>query len=297
VALFPDANVGVFLAANRQAGALGDAVIEAFAQTLLPPSEAADSSAVSAQHDALSSDVEGTYRFTRRPQTTFQKLVALAGLPAPDAIVSVESDSAVTVRIGADTLMMRPAEAGVLTTGGANPTRAAFRTDETGRGAFLLFPTSAFERIGWWETLPVQWGVAIFCLLGLGSALLFPLLEAWVYTHHEGEDELPDNMQYARALAVLMAGLHVGFVFVLGVRLYLAGPQGIFHLNPAVIRPMLAIPILAVVFTGGVLGFTVRAWRERVWSMAARIHYTVVAVAATVYVPFLLYWNVLARPF
>ena len=297
VVVFPEPDVGLFLAANRQVPSLGDAIVKALGDTFLPKVPSPDSQTEQFEPGSVSENVAGTYRFTRHPHTTFEKLVALVGLPVPDAVVTVQGDSALTVRVAGDTLAMRPLASGMFTTGGPDPTRAAIRTDARGEGTFLLFSTAAFERIGWWETLPVQWGLALLCLLGIGSALLFPLLETWVYVHHEGENELPDNMQYARALAVLMAGLHLGFIFVLGIRLYLAGTQGIFHLNPAVIRPMLAIPILAVVFTGGVLGFTVRAWRERVWSQAARIHYTVVAVAATAYVPFLLYWNVLARPF
>ncbi len=297
VALFPEAQIGLVLVGNRQASGFGDAMVEAFARRFFRTPPPADSSVSPAQLTAETQALSGTYRFTRHPHTTFEKMVVLFGLPVPDATVAVAGDSALVVEVGRETFLLRPSTSGLYSTGGPNPTRAAFRTNRQGEGQFLLFSSAAFERIGWWETLPVQWSLGLFCLLGMASALLFPALETWVYAHGEGEEHLPENMQYARPLAVLMAGLHLGFLFVLGIRLYLAGPQGIFHLNPAVIRPMLAIPILAVVFTGGVLGFAVRAWRERVWSQAARIHYTVVAIAATCYVPFLLYWNLLARPF
>jgi len=54
---------------------------------------------------------------------------------------------------------------------------------------------------------------------------------------------------------------------------------------------MLFIPptILAVVLTIGLVVFTVLAWKDRYWNVWGRLHYTLITLAAFVFIPFLYY--------
>ena len=55
--------------------------------------------------------------------------------------------------------------------------------------------------------------------------------------------------------------------------------------------------MLAAVLTVGALVYTVLAWKDRLWGLAGRVHYTLVTVAAVAFVWFLNYWNQLGWRF
>jgi hypothetical protein len=53
--------------------------------------------------------------------------------------------------------------------------------------------------------------------------------------------------------------------------------------NTAALTALRALPLLAAVCALGVLLSAALAWRERWWSPAARLHYTVVAIAGVAF--------------
>lgn len=54
------------------------------------------------------------------------------------------------------------------------------------------------------------------------------------------------------------------------------------------------VACLVALLTVGVLGFAALAWQRSYWRWAARVHYTLVALAAIAFVWVLPNWNVLA---
>ncbi len=51
--------------------------------------------------------------------------------------------------------------------------------------------------------------------------------------------------------------------------------------------------LLSVPLTLGVVALAVLAWKDRYWGVVGRMHYTLVALAAVVFVLFLNYWNLI----
>ncbi len=62
---------------------------------------------------------------------------------------------------------------------------------------------------------------------------------------------------------------------------------------PPDIKALLWIPTVTTVLAAVVVCFAIWAWRRRFWSLAGRIHYSVIAAAALVFVWFFAYWNLL----
>src|SRR3712207_7819907 len=60
---------------------------------------------------------------------------------------------------------------------------------------------------------------------------------------------------------------------------------------------VLGLGVLAAVLTVGALLYSVLAWKNSYWGIAARVHYTLVTVAAVAFVWFLNHWNLLGWRF
>ena len=51
--------------------------------------------------------------------------------------------------------------------------------------------------------------------------------------------------------------------------------------------------LLSVPLTLGVVVLDVLAWKDRYWGVARRVHYSLVALAAVLFVSFLSHWNLI----
>ena len=60
---------------------------------------------------------------------------------------------------------------------------------------------------------------------------------------------------------------------------------------------VLGLDVLTAVLTVGALVYSVVAWKNSYWGIAARVHYMLVTVAAVAFVWFLNYWNLLGWRF
>ena len=91
-----------------------------------------------------------------------------------------------------------------------------------------------------------------------------------------GAVELPSSLRFA---AFALLGWAVG--------------QGVTTETVRTVRASL-VPI---VLTVAALVYTVLAWKDRLWGLTGRVHYTLVTVAAVAFVWFLNYWNLLGWRF
>jgi hypothetical protein len=141
---------------------------------------------------------------------------------------------------------------------------------------------------------------------GLNAGLLFGgilvflswtagvLLRAtWRLVRRRGNGpEAPARARVAYRLATATAGLAlVGPVWfsVWGAQTTLEQMTGI----PLVFYGMPAFFTLAALVGLALPAFLVRAWRDRYWSLATRLHFTLVTLTAVGMIPYLYYWNLL----
>jgi hypothetical protein len=87
-------------------------------------------------------------------------------------------------------------------------------------------------------------------------------------------------------MAVVDLGFLAGLFAVFGDPVVLSG-------DLSRLRVLLVLPLLGTALTVGVVILAVAAWRERLWSLPARLHYTAVAFAGVAFARFLAAWNLL----
>ena len=100
----------------------------------------------------------------------------------------------------------------------------------------------------------------------------------------------------ARVAHWIILGISVlNLLFVAGTVLWVQSDAnvGIARRLHDLIEIVLGLGVLAAVLTVGALVYTVLAWKNSYWGIAARVYYTLVTVAAVAFVWFLNYWNLL----
>jgi hypothetical protein len=58
-------------------------------------------------------------------------------------------------------------------------------------------------------------------------------------------------------------------------------------------KMVLGLGVFSAVLTAGALVYTVLAWKDSYWGIAWRVYYTLVTLAAAIFIWFLNYWNLL----
>lgn len=292
VAVVPDLDLGVFVAGNRQTAAhLGRDLFRALMTEHAPEEPASRLDAVPADLGAL----EGTYRIGRRAHTSFEAALSLFGIPYPDVEVRAPTDTTLSVALADRTVTLRSVGDGQFDAHDPRIDGARAVVDGPGPTPRLQIGATTFERIHWSRSsgLNVTWfGLCVAVFL---TVFWFPIRRALRGEESDDEDA-PEGLEYARPLAVFVVALQVGFLFALAFRVFSGGVWGITHTDPGVIRPLLAVPIMAGMLTVIVDVFAVWAWREEAWSLGARLHFVAVAAALTLYIPFLLFWNLIGTP-
>ena len=164
-----------------------------------------------------------------------------------------------------------------------------------GEVTHLLDGLSAYEQIGYHERLSVQGQVAAAAtLLGLTGLVGWPVARGW--RRYRGGDSPRATVTRARWVAGAgVAGL-LGFVLAfvaLSVAVAAMGRPTLFDRPPAWFEVVFVVPTLGAIVTAGAVAYAVRAWVQGDWSLATRVHYSVVVIAATILYWLLQYWNLL----
>ncbi len=183
----------------------------------------------------------------------------------------------------------------------------AFREDSQGRVTHMFadkIPTVAFARLAWYETEPFQVALLSICAALLLSALMCWAIGAFI-NRRAGISRAQGSHPASRArlLAAVVGGLDV---LSLGMLLFtLSRSQANVATNvPLLLLPVMIVELIAAVLTLGVIAFAVVAWTGKgdpegrpYWSVWGRVHYTLVALAALVYMVWLYCWNLLGFQF
>jgi hypothetical protein len=165
-----------------------------------------------------------------------------------------------------------------------------FHQDDSGKITYMLVNSNqlySYEPVSWYETSTfnlVAFGVC-FALL-----LTVPLVAGFGMVRHR--NEVKDERRLPRVARTLTFILSAIFILVLvPITIY----TSIDYKSPF---PLYMVAILVIILVASILVisaviFTVLAWARRYWSLAGRIHYTLVTVALLGTVWLLYYWRLL----
>jgi CubicO group peptidase (beta-lactamase class C family) len=301
--LLPEEDVGVFIAANRlpfpPSSDFGDEYIKRFVDRYYPAAEGRPTTTQervpttpTAEVRRRAARVAGVYRSLRiPPQHTFEKGIGLF----LQVRVDLEDDGRLTLQspFGEATRWAEVEPFVFRDTGGED--HIAFRGDAGGRIKYMVQSGSVFERLPWYDDAAVQ-----LPALAAMALLFFVTPAGWLLGALAGSlrrrPTARSELRRARALAGAVCVLNACFLLGLGA-LLADYPSAVVHGVPAAVIALFVVPLAGAAGAAGAIAFAARAWLRKQGGFLARVHYTLVATVAVVFVVFLHHWNLLGLRF
>ena len=293
--LLPDQNLGVFVIYNSEGG--GDLTNQhlGFQRGFFDhyyPAPAVEPIQPPADFAERAARFEGSYRITRSSYTTLEKVTRL--------FVSIEisnsGDGALLFItpwgewrfVEVEPLYFRQAD---------GPFGIVFREDDRGQITHMytdFTPMFAYEKLDWYETAGFNMALLLVCVLVFLSMILTVPIR-FIRNRRPSSDRNPAPRGARTVHSILVAISILNLLFVLGTMQW-GNPVPLFGVS-MIYKIVLGLGVLAAVLTLGALGYTVLAWKDGYWGIAARVYYTLVTVAAVAFVWFLNYWKLLGWRF
>jgi CubicO group peptidase (beta-lactamase class C family) len=287
--LLPDQNVGIFIAGNSVgADSLRYTVVEAFIDRYYPAPD------VPAPQPLTGVDLSrfvGGYRTTR---SSYTKMAKAAYLLQP-IDVGATADGYLT--FGDQQFM--PIEPLLFQEVGGQE-KLAFRQDAEGNITHVFqnsHPIWAYEKQVGLASTSLQHTIILFCLAICLLTLVIWLIGAFINRRKE-----QTQPQLARVARWVIAGMTLLTVAVIAVAF-----KDVFSpivsklpLMRGEIPSLLFVPTLATlaaVLASGAVVLAGLAWKRGYWTVAGRIHYTLVALAGLVFAWWFNFWNLIGWKF
>jgi CubicO group peptidase (beta-lactamase class C family) len=169
-----------------------------------------------------------------------------------------------------------------------------FREDDQGRIAYMftdIVPQYGYVKLDWYETPGFNMILAQVCVLIFLSMLPVALIRYFRNRRSGGDRNLAS--QGSRLAGSIIFGICLlNLLFLVGLALWFRPMHpSELHGISTIVEIVIGLGVLAAVLTVGALVYTVLAWKDHYWSVAFRIYYTLVTVAAITFVWLLHYWN------
>ena len=291
--LLPDQNLGVYVVYNSKGGKAATAPHAGFQRAFFDhyfPASAVEPVQPPVDFAERAGRFVGSYRSTEGSGTTVFKMVGLL----EEGKISDPGDGTLLFShwsgdkrfVEVEPLYFRQVD---------GPFGIAFREDDRGRITHLFSdyePNVAYEKLDWYETR------GFHLPLALGSVLIFlsmiPVSLIRLVRGRRSRDRKPVARGARAASRIILTISVLNLLFLVGIALGMpAVDQNELLAPPWIMKIALGLGVLAAVLTAGALVYTVLAWKNRYWGIAARLYYTLVTVAALAFVWFLNYWNLL----
>jgi CubicO group peptidase (beta-lactamase class C family) len=299
--LLPDQNLGVFVVYNSEGGA--DLINQhlGFQRAFFDhyyPAPAVERVQPPADFAERAGRFEGTYRITGgtpgTSYTTLEKVGVLFGLST--AKISESGDGTLLFStpwrdwrfVEVKPLYFRQVD---------GPFHILFRKDDQGHITRMFTdytPMLAFEKLRWYETPAFNMSLALGCVLMFVSMIPVVLIR-FIRNRRQGSYRKPASRGARVAYWIIVGICVLNLLFVVGTVLW-GNPVPFFGVS-MIYKIVLGLGVLSAVLTVGALVYGVLAWKNSYWGIVARVHYTLVTVAALGFVWFLNYWNLLGWRF
>ena len=177
------------------------------------------------------------------------------------------------------------------------PFHILFQEDDQWRITHLFTdytPMFAFEKLNWYETPAFNMALALGCVLVFLSMIPVVLIR-FIRNRRPSGYRKADPRGTRLAYSIIVGISVLNLLFVVGTVLW-GNPVPLFGIS-MIYRVVLGGGVLGAVLTVGALIYSVLAWKRGYWGIAARVHFTLVTVAAVAFVWFLNYWNLLGWRF
>jgi CubicO group peptidase (beta-lactamase class C family) len=289
--LVPEKNLGIFVDYIGDGGQTArDGLMEALFDRYFPATQIAERQSGLSAAEA-SKRYGGAYKFIRRNYTDIDKALFLSD----QVVVSARDEGRLLVSLPAlDNVqwLFEPIGPDLFRQLGGKR-EIAFRVDAAGRSTHMfldLLPVIALDRTAWYEQQSFWYPLLALAAILLLSALVLPLYRWREVT------ALPREPRRSIVLAVATAGwLLLTIVAIAAAASSTTDPLA-WHI-PTALKVALAMPLVFVALAVLMSVAALRLWQGRQLTRTARVHYTLVAIAALVISVFLYQWNLLGWQF
>lgn len=271
--LMPKENLGFFVSYTRMDGARRENLVNQFLNRYFP---------VSAEPKMIHNPDDlkrftGYYLYNRYARTTLEKLAALFA----QCRLTAEKDGILRMTYPFDaTKSIDLVEVGpLLFKRSDNGTLVAFKEDGRGQISQLFEGTHVFDRLTWFQALPVQLGLAVFFVLAFLVLCVTRLVRA--FTH---------PMTLFQRLAFMVSLLNLCFLFGLASAYMKFDEFDWVFGVPKVIVLLLCIPIISSVGSAALLLVMAIKWKKGRGILMRELLISAVAVS---FIAYLNYWNLL----
>lgn len=249
--------------------------------------------------DGRIADYVGLYRHNRYPRRSIDRWISIVSGYIRELEVGRNEKGEMTLQ-GAPYVELEPE---VFQRRGPGPflvasatDKAVFRRNGDGSVSHLFVGSAALEKIPWYESAAFVRRLSLGFFILFASAVLLLPLGALLGRRRRRGTPLPPRARTAWMTAWLVSALGAAFLGGLVLILGLRSPERLAYGVPGSLRGLLVLPLLGTVLTAALLVFLVTAWRERYWGTAGRLYFTLVALVALAFVPFLIHWRLLGLP-
>ena len=301
--LLPEKNVGLFVSYNSLGGNQAEVrLLRTFLDRYYPiTSPAAPSFSQQASRFA------GSYRATRMSYTTLEKAAAIFS----QVDVVANSDGMLLLNGLGDQSKWVQVEPRVfrLSSGqrydayrlsGVQPNDTlVFGEDEQGHVTYMFInnhPEHAFEKVPWYENVSFTLSLIVACFVFFVSMLIFLPIRFLIDRRRGGEKKVSSRWaRWGRGLSGIFSLLNL--LFFVGLLMGLGNTTPFAFGVPTFFVFVLSIGLVASVLGVVSVAFVVLAWKQGYWSLAGRLHYTLVTFASLAFIWFLNNWNLLGFRF
>jgi CubicO group peptidase (beta-lactamase class C family) len=298
--LLPDQNLGVFVAYNskdagplaRQHSGFQRAFFDHYypAPTIAPIRPPADFAARAGQF-------VGSYNV----YSAYTTLIKTSALFGGGYTVDISNPGDGTLLLSLEGSKLRIAEVAPLYFRQVDgPFSVIFREDAGGRITHMvtdIMPEYAAAKLDWYETSGFNMALLLGCVLIFVSTIPVAVIR-WIRDRHLSRDRNHASRSGRVAHWITLGISILNLLLVAGMMWGAMGGMPNELLDPPlIIKILLGGGVVASVLTIGALVYTLLAWKNRYWGIAARGYYTLVTCAAVALVWFMNYWNILGWRF
>lgn len=289
--LLPEENVGVFISTNGTTGALTAAgMTDAFMDKYYPVEVQGPAQQPSGFQERIGPFL-GEYYLARSNFTTFEKIVSLLS----PVRINMNQEGNLQVSLPGEVSQYVEVEPGLLQDRMEPDNRLVYLTGDEGQHYLIPPIPFTFIKSPWYGTTSFQGLLLVFSIaMFLIAVVRWPFSAIFDRKQREGQST---GSRVARWLGFL-ASL-VGLVFIVWFIMVMMdthpayGVPRIFFQNPPGFNILIVLPMIMAVLSLGMLLFLVIGWIRKYWSVSGRIFYTMLTIAAFVFVWQMVYWNFL----
>jgi hypothetical protein len=241
---------------------------------------------------------EGSYRSTRSSYTTYERVGSLFQevqvYPGPNSTLMTSQ-----LGLGQEKWVEVKPLVFRLANGTLSPLpfsdELVFGVDSQGNINHFFYvnnPTTAYEKVAWYDGANFNCTLLGACILLFLSTLAWPI--RLLFKHRSAKTD-----RLARTARWLAGGASMlNLLFIIGlVVLSAIAPTLLIYSIPSQLNVLLAIAIIATIIALGSAAFTALVWKNGYWSIAVRLHFSLVVIALLAFAWWLNNWNLLGFRF